>query len=65
MSEINPQLTPDQLQEWQTKIAIANLHNILCHCRQCNKEWVASTYETCTCGSREVEHIVCWQFPDD
>lgn len=65
MSDSNPQLTPNELEEWQTKIAIANLHNIFCHCRHCDKEWVASTYETCSCGSQEVEHILCWQFPDD
>ncbi|XWK88695.1 MAG: hypothetical protein U7127_01130 [Phormidium sp.] len=65
MPENNPQLTPDELQEWQMKITIANLHNILCHCRQCDKEWVASTWENCSCGSTEVEHILCWQFPDD
>ena len=65
MSDSNPQLTPNELEEWQTKIEIANLHNIFCHCRHCDKEWVASTYEICSCGSKEVEHILCWQFPDD
>ncbi|MFB2878115.1 hypothetical protein [Floridanema aerugineum] len=65
MSQNNPQLTPDELQEWQKKITIANLHNIFCHCRKCNKEWVASTEENCSCGSTEVERILCWQFPDD
>ncbi|MBE9225092.1 hypothetical protein IQ264_06530 [Phormidium sp. LEGE 05292] len=65
MPENNPQLTPDELQEWQMKITIANLHNILCHCRNCNQEWVASSYENCSCGSTDVERILCWQFPDD
>lgn len=65
MPDNNPQLTPDELQEWQMKITIANLHNILCHCRHCHQEWVASTYEDCSCGSTEVERILCWQFPDD
>jgi hypothetical protein len=65
MSEINPQLTPNELQEWQRKIATANQHNIFCHCRQCDREWVASSYENCSCGSQEIEHILCWQFPDD
>ena len=64
MSENNSELTPDELQEWQMKITIANLHNIFCHCRHCNQEWVASTYENCSCGSTDVERILCWQFPD-
>ncbi|MBE9177617.1 hypothetical protein IQ268_03370 [Oculatella sp. LEGE 06141] len=65
MSEIPRQLDPAELHEWQLRIAAANLHNILCHCRRCDREWVASTQEACCCGSTSVEHISCWQFPDD
>ena len=65
MSEIPPQLSPAELLAWQQGIAEANRHNVLCHCRQCDREWVASTEETCICGSANVEHILCWQFPDD
>lgn len=54
------------LQDWQQKIQQANRHNILCHCRQCHYEWVDSSFEAvCRCGSRNVERISCWQFPDD
>lgn len=50
---------------WREKIAIADRNNILCHCRQCDREWVASVREnTCSCGSQDVEAIACWQFPD-
>jgi hypothetical protein len=65
MSEIPPQLTPEERQEWQLIIAAANLHNILHHCRQCDREWVASVAEACQCGSSNIERIACWQFPDD
>lgn len=65
MTEPQPQLSPTELQEWQRCLAEANKNNILCHCRQCDREWVASTNETCSCGSTRVEHIACWQFPDD
>lgn len=53
--------------EWQEKINIANNNNIFCHCKKCGKEWVDSSLTAlCSnCGSREVEHISCWQFPDD
>ncbi len=60
-----PQLTPDERDEWQLRIQQANQHNILCHCRVCNLEWIASTHERCQCGSSNVEYIACWQFPDD
>jgi hypothetical protein len=58
-------LDPDELREWQLKIEIANQHNIWCHCRQCDREWIASAPVACECGSVQVEHIACWQFPDD
>ncbi|MFQ3626306.1 MAG: hypothetical protein SNJ81_01815 [Cyanobacteriota bacterium] len=60
-----PQLTPEELAEWQRVLNAANYNNIFCHCRQCDREWVASTEEPCTCGSIRVEYIACWQFPDD
>lgn len=54
------------IREWQLKIKEANRNNIFCHCRKCGKEWVDSSFEAaCTCGSYDVEHISCWQFPDD
>ncbi|WP_204106455.1 MULTISPECIES: hypothetical protein [Spirulina sp. CCY15215] len=50
---------------WRLKIEIADRHNILCHCRQCGQEWVTSTRDaSCRCGSRDIESIPCWQFPD-
>lgn len=58
-------LDPDELRQWQANIEMANRNNILCHCRQCDREWVASERVPCTCGSRRVEYIICWQFPDD
>lgn len=59
-------LEPDELRQWHANIESANRHNILCHCRQCDRQWVASDdKEPCTCGSRNVESINCWQFPDD
>ncbi|MEM9979327.1 MAG: hypothetical protein AAF808_16985 [Cyanobacteria bacterium P01_D01_bin.2] len=68
MAEENPwpqQLTQAELAEWQRCLAQANYNNVLCHCRQCNEEWVASGPETCRhCGSTRVESIACWQFPD-
>jgi len=57
--------SPDELAAWQRTLEVANWRNILCHCRQCDREWVASQEEPCTCGSRSVQSIACWQFPDD
>lgn len=66
MAEYHSHFHPQELQEWQLKIEAANLYNIFCHCRQCDREWVASSSEVpCDCGSTNVEHIACWQFPDD
>jgi hypothetical protein len=65
MSELDLPLTAQELQDWQLRIEAANLYNILCHCRVCDREWVASARVACECGSRAVEHIACWQFPDD
>lgn len=60
-----PQLNPDELQQWQAAIAEANRHNILCHCKICDYEWVESAAGApCRCGSEKVEYISCWQFPD-
>jgi anaerobic ribonucleoside-triphosphate reductase len=57
----------DEYQEWQRKIAVANRNNIFCHCCSCGYEWVDSSTEVVciSCGSADVEHISCWQFPDD
>ncbi|HAG82084.1 MAG TPA: hypothetical protein DCL61_13185 [Cyanobacteria bacterium UBA12227] len=54
------------IREWQLKIEVANRNNIFCHCHRCGAEWVDSSFNAiCTCGSENVEHISCWQFPDD
>lgn len=56
----------DELREWQHKIELANRNNIFCNCRICGKEWIDSLFDAvCSCGSTNVEHISCWQFPDD
>lgn len=54
-----------ELKTWQQGILDANRHNILCHCRHCDREWIASSQERCQCGSLNVEYVCCWQFPDD
>lgn len=65
MSDLPPQLSPTERYEWQLRIQAANQFNILCHCRQCDREWIASDHDRCVCGSQNVQHIACWQFPDD
>lgn len=64
MSDIQPPFTPSELQDWQQSLEEANRHNVFCHCRECEREWVASKPEACVCGSKRVESIACWQFPD-
>ena len=66
MTEIPRPLNDDELKEWQLRLNEANRHNIFCHCRNCGEEWVDSfTDVRCkSCGSRDVEYIACWQFPD-
>ena len=65
MAEPSRFFTPEELARWQFFLAQANLNNILCHCRDCDATWVASAPAPCGCGSRNIEHIPCWQFPDD
>jgi hypothetical protein len=65
MFEIPSYLTPAELELARQVIIDLNQHNLLCHCRQCDREWVASFPEACQCGSKAVEFIACWQFPDD
>lgn len=67
MIENNHVLNSAELQEWQAKIETANRNNIFCHCRACNTEWIDSSLEAICryCRSKDVEHISCWQFPDD
>jgi hypothetical protein len=65
MSDIPSHFTPDELQQWQAGIEEANQYNVFCHCRHCDREWIASSEVACECGSRDVEYILCWQFPDD
>ncbi|HEY9827547.1 MAG TPA: hypothetical protein V6D19_19080 [Stenomitos sp.] len=65
MAEAEPIFTPAQMDAWQQTLAEANCHNVFCHCRGCHAEWVASGPTPCKgCGSREIEYILCWQFPD-
>ncbi len=64
MPDIPSQLTPTELHQWQQSLEEANRHNIFCHCRECDREWIASKPEACVCGSKRVESIACWQFPD-
>lgn len=59
-----PVFSRAELGDWQLTLAEADRHNIFHHCRHCQREWVASTWEACSCGSKEVEHLRCWQFPD-
>jgi hypothetical protein len=63
----NPEsfLTPEELKAGRDRIAAANINNVLHHCRKCDYEWVTSQAEACRCGSKSVERIMCWQFPDD
>jgi len=58
------QLSPQEWYEWQLRIQAANQNNLLHHCRKCDREWVASVEEFCSCGSKSVERLACWQFPD-
>jgi hypothetical protein len=65
-SQPPPHLTPTEYAQWQATLAEASRNNIWCHCRQCDREWVASTTaETCTCGSQNIQYVHCWMFPDD
>jgi len=61
-----PFFSPEELQTWQEQLEMADRHNIFCHCRSCDAQWVDSSQETpCPeCGSKNIEHICCWQFPD-
>ncbi len=64
MSDLPSQLSPEERQEWLSKIQTANRNNIFCHCRRCTRPWIASTFEaTSTCGSTDIQRISCWQFP--
>ncbi|WP_081402946.1 hypothetical protein [Scytonema hofmannii] len=67
MSNTFPFQNKSQLHEWHTGIRMANRNNIFCYCRRCGYEWVDSSVEVvCTkCSSKDVEHVCCWQFPDD
>ncbi|MCG9891300.1 MAG: hypothetical protein MH252_09505 [Thermosynechococcaceae cyanobacterium MS004] len=65
MNEPEPLLTQQELHQWHRGIAEANRNNVFCHCRSCQAEWVASGPTACTvCSSKDVEFILCWQFPD-
>lgn len=61
------QFSTEELQTWFTNLAEADRHNIFCHCRACDWEWVDScrTVNCPHCQSSNVETISCWQFPDD
>jgi rubrerythrin len=65
MAGLEPLFTPTEHREWQRRLAEANRNNVFCHCRQCGYEWVASAPVPCSdCGAKDVEFILCWQFPD-
>ena len=65
MREPASQFTSEELRQWQFGLRQADDNNVFCHCRRCDREWVASTHEVrCECGSQDVETISCWQFPD-
>ncbi|MEB3268133.1 MAG: hypothetical protein VKJ09_06310 [Leptolyngbya sp.] len=65
MTDRPSQFTPEELRQWQAKLAQANDNNVFCHCKDCDREWIASSDDVpCACGSRRVEYIACWQFPD-
>ncbi|HEY9818602.1 MAG TPA: hypothetical protein V6D20_22755 [Candidatus Obscuribacterales bacterium] len=64
MVEDTHYLSEDDRRAWRSRLAEASRNNVLCHCRQCDREWVASGPEACTCGSRHIEWLNCWQFPD-
>ncbi len=61
------QFTPEELAQWQLSLQEANRHNIWCHCQRCQYEWVDSVEDAVCpqCHSDRVQHIPCWQFPDD
>lgn len=67
MSEKQPEFQEKLLESWRLKIEVANRNNIFCHCRICGYEWVESKDDAiCSnCGSKSVQKILCWQFPDD
>lgn len=67
MTESTSEQDTSVLREWQLKIEVANRNNVFCHCRRCHAEWVDSYFEAVcnSCGGSDVEHISCWQFPDD
>jgi hypothetical protein len=59
-------LSSGEKKAWKLGLEDADRHNILCHCRDCDYEWIASTHTNCdSCRSSNVEHVSCWQFPDD
>ena len=37
------QFSAEELFQWQMALAEANRNNILCHCKQCDLEWVSSS----------------------
>lgn len=57
--------SPEELARWRFGLLQANHNNVLCHCRRCDRQWIASAPEPCPCGSTNIEAIPCWQFPDD
>lgn len=66
MAEVKYNKHNSIIAQWQEKIKIANRNNIFCHCRNCNHEWVDSSFDAIcnNCGNNNVERICCWQFPD-
>ncbi len=50
MSDLQSQFS--ELKEWRQSLEEADRHNIFCHCRACDYEWVASKPEACVWGSK-------------
>jgi hypothetical protein len=63
MTDPPRQLSSAELHAWQQGIDEANKNNILCHCRQCDREWVASTNESCSCGAIVWSILPAGSFP--
>ncbi|MGF1491984.1 MAG: hypothetical protein ACFBSC_05905 [Microcoleaceae cyanobacterium] len=62
----DPNSPQSLVKAWQAKVQIADQNNILSHCQSCGYEWVDSGEKSiCShCGSKDIERIRCWQFPD-
>lgn len=46
MSELKSNKNNSIIFQWQEKIKVANRNNIFCHCRNCDNEWIDSSFDT-------------------